>query len=149
LRKWAHPGRRLELTDALITSLLFLECAASLQVLRQLKEPRDRVQAISVGSIQNRSLVVPVSLLAPVASALPIDVGAALVDCGASKKGYIHTDFVLRHALPTIPLPHPIGVYNADGSLNSGGAITHLCELSMRIGDHEETLLFRITNTGS
>ncbi|KJA25017.1 hypothetical protein HYPSUDRAFT_98067, partial [Hypholoma sublateritium FD-334 SS-4] len=46
-------------------------------------------------------------------------------------------------------LPHPIGVYNADGSLNSGGAITHLCELSMRVGDHSETLLFRITNTGS
>ena len=92
--------------------------------------------------------MVPLSLL-PAGSDVPLEVDDALIDCGASKKGYIHTDYVVRNSLDTIPLPHPIGVYNADGSLNSGGAITHLCRLSVRIGDHLEEIDFHITNTGS
>ncbi|KAF8189394.1 hypothetical protein BJ912DRAFT_830235, partial [Pholiota molesta] len=54
-----------------------------------------------------------------------------LIDCGAQKWGYLNTAFVARHALPTTALPHPIGVYNADGSLNKAGAITHVCTLRM------------------
>ncbi|KAF9470060.1 hypothetical protein BDN70DRAFT_763222, partial [Pholiota conissans] len=72
-----------------------------------------------------------------------------LIDCGASKFGYMHADFASKHNLPTIPLPHPIGVYNADGSLNCGGSITHVSRLRMTIGDHSEILTFRLTNTGS
>lgn len=46
-------------------------------------------------------------------------------------------------------LPYPIPVYNADGTLNKSGSITHTCELMVTVEDHVETLTFAVTNTGS
>ena len=63
LENWAHPGRRSEISESLITSLLFLEREASVQVLKQLKEPRDVIQSMSYGTIKNRSMVIPISLM--------------------------------------------------------------------------------------
>ncbi|KAF9470127.1 hypothetical protein BDN70DRAFT_762356, partial [Pholiota conissans] len=152
---WVHPGRKLELTEELVKSLLFLDEKPALQILRQLKEPRDRLQSIGYGELKNRSLVVPLSLtcveetLSVSVPKVSVQVSSALIDCGASKFGYMHVDFASKHNLPTIPLPHPIGVYNADGSLNCGGSITHVSRLRMTIGDHSEILTFRLTNTGS
>jgi hypothetical protein len=148
LVSWAHRGRELELTDALINSLLFLDYELALQVIRQLKEPRDRVQSIGYGEIQNRSLVVPLALTST-HNDTELLVNAALVDCGAARMGYMHKDFVQKHGLLTTALPHPIGVYNADGSLNKAGAITDVCKLQMRVGDHVEHMVFRVTDTGS
>ncbi|KAF8157502.1 hypothetical protein BJ912DRAFT_866960, partial [Pholiota molesta] len=149
IQQWAHPGRLAEIDEGLINSLCFLDRNLSLQTLRQLKEPRDNLQSIQgVGVVKDRSFIVPMTL-STLSADFSVDVDAALIDCGAQKWGYLNTAFVARHALPTTALPHPIGVYNADGSLNKAGAITHVCTLRMVIGDHSEEITFRVTNTGS
>jgi transposase InsO family protein len=149
IQQWAHPGRLAEIDEGLINSLCFLDRNLSLQTLRQLKEPRDNLQSIQgVGVVKDRSFIVPMTL-STLSADLSVDVDAALIDCGAQKWGYLNTAFVAHHALPTTALPHPIGVYNADGSLNKAGAITHVCTLRMVIGDHSEEITFRVTNTGS
>jgi hypothetical protein len=133
----------------LVKSLCFLDRDLSLQTLKQLKEPRDNLQAIQgVGVVKDRSFIVPMTL-STLSACVAVDVEAALIDCGAQKWGYINSSFVARHSLPTTALPHPIGVYNADGSLNKAGAITHVSTLRMVIGDHSEQITFRVTNTGS
>ncbi|KAI0359694.1 hypothetical protein OH77DRAFT_1385855, partial [Trametes cingulata] len=42
----------------------------------------------------------------------------------------------------------PIAVYNADGSPNVGGSITHYVTLWLRIGNHWERLQFLVTDLG-
>ncbi|KAF8156341.1 protease, partial [Pholiota molesta] len=86
--------------------------------------------------------------LSTLSACVAVDVKAALIDCGAQKWGYINSSFVACHSLPMTALPHPIGVYNADSSLNKAGAITHVSTLRMVIGDHSEQITFRVTNTG-
>ena len=45
-------------------------------------------------------------------------------------------------------LPHPILVYNADGTHNEGGPISHTVTLWVQIKDHMEVFPFAVTNTG-
>lgn len=131
-----------------MNSLLFLDYKWAIQILQQLKEPRDRVQSIGYGEIKEHSFVVPLALTSP-GLTKEIFVNAALIDCGAMRMGYMHKEFVCKCGFTTLPLPHPIGVYNVDGSLNKAGAITDVCKLRMRVGDHTEDMIFRITDTGS
>ncbi|KAF9472551.1 hypothetical protein BDN70DRAFT_766353, partial [Pholiota conissans] len=70
-----------------------------------------------------------------------------MLDCGAFS-AYIHEDYVLCHNLETTPLPHPIPVYNADGSMNRSGSIKSTIKLTMKIKDHLEILTFTVTNIG-
>ncbi|KIJ06068.1 hypothetical protein PAXINDRAFT_40836, partial [Paxillus involutus ATCC 200175] len=42
----------------------------------------------------------------------------------------------------------PIPVYNADGTLNQGGMITHHVTLRMIIGHHSEQITFGVTDLG-
>ncbi|KIK80100.1 hypothetical protein PAXRUDRAFT_54534, partial [Paxillus rubicundulus Ve08.2h10] len=42
----------------------------------------------------------------------------------------------------------PIPVYNAYGTLNQGGMITHYVMFCMTIGHHSEWLTFGVTNLG-
>ena len=72
----------------------------------------------------------------------------ALLDSGA-ENCYVHSAYVDEHQLLPSILPHPIGVYNADGSLNSNGSITHFVDLIVRKEDHTELLRFYVTNLGS
>lgn len=151
MRKWAHVERAGEIDDSLVKSLCFLDRDLSLQTLRQFKEPRDNLHLIQgVGVVRDRSFIIPLSLTSLDSETnVSATVDAALIDCGAQKWGYLNSSFVKRLRLPTTALPHPIGVYNADGSLNKAGAITHVSTLRMCVGEHSETITFRITNTGS
>ena len=72
-----------------------------------------------------------------------------LLNCGTGKCGYMSSSFVDLHSLPCSNLHYQIPVYNVDGSLNKGGAITHVCTLDMKIGLHCEHITFRVTDTGS
>ena len=70
-----------------------------------------------------------------------------LLDSG-STGSCVHRDFVKRHGLEMRALPNAIDVYNADGSTNSGGRITHYVRLPIQIGDHRETMTFLVTDLG-
>ncbi|PPQ84232.1 hypothetical protein CVT26_013080, partial [Gymnopilus dilepis] len=150
LVRWAHAGRQPEIDDSLIRSILFLDEHLSLQILRQLKEPKAQLQGVGVGDYKDWSLVLPIHL-SSLDGRIEVLEKEGLVDCGASgrSRGYIDNKFVDDRNLPTTSLPHPIAVYNVDGSLNRDGAITRTCTFDMRIGDHAERIEFRVTNTGS
>ncbi|PFH52887.1 hypothetical protein AMATHDRAFT_100132, partial [Amanita thiersii Skay4041] len=47
----------------------------------------------------------------------------------------------------TTPLPRPIPVYNADGTVRicPRGSLTHTVKLRMRIRDHEEVMDFGVS----
>ena len=45
-------------------------------------------------------------------------------------------------------IPHPIMLYNIDGSLNKAGSITHKIKLSLKVGQDEEKFNFLVTSLG-
>lgn len=61
----------------------------------------------------------------------------ALLDSGATAS-YVDQQLVRQYHIETEPVPYPIIVYNADGTENTSGRITHSCLLRLRIGNHEE-----------
>ncbi|KAI9066868.1 hypothetical protein FKP32DRAFT_1564884, partial [Trametes sanguinea] len=71
----------------------------------------------------------------------------ALLDMG-STGSCMHRDFATRHALDLRPLDRPIEVFNADGTVNAGGRITHAADVCVQIGDHRERMSFLITELG-
>ncbi|KDR70671.1 hypothetical protein GALMADRAFT_144566 [Galerina marginata CBS 339.88] len=129
LVQWVNHGRKSEVDNSLIKSLLFLDQHLALTILTQLRLPRAQLENYrpeTIGKLDNsHSVVIPLSMT-PTGSeiAKPIHEDA-LLDCGASGWGYLHHNFVAVHNLPTQPLAHPVSVYNADGTRNTSGSITH------------------------
>ena len=70
-----------------------------------------------------------------------------LVDSGCTGSS-IDSGFVKAKGLNAKPLPRPIPVYNADGTLNGGGMIMHTLTLRMNIGKHSEQITLGVTNLG-
>ncbi|EIW59250.1 uncharacterized protein TRAVEDRAFT_106570, partial [Trametes versicolor FP-101664 SS1] len=70
-----------------------------------------------------------------------------LVDTGCTGS-CVHRDLVRRARLTMHPFEQPIAVYNADGTANAGGSITHYVILWLRIGDHRERVQFLVTDLG-
>ena len=71
----------------------------------------------------------------------------ALVDCGCTGSS-INMGFVNRHGLQTRKVARPIPVYNADGTLNSGGPIAEFVDLHVQIQGHKERMSLAVTNLG-
>ena len=58
-------------------------------------------------------------------------------------------DFVRKHNLNMTKLPKSILVFNADGSSNVVGRLTHTIQLQVIIGDHKEIMEFGVSNLGT
>ena len=71
----------------------------------------------------------------------------ALLDSGATGS-CVNKDYVEAQGLQIKKLPLPLPVYNADGTLNEGGAIEGFVEVRMLIGDHAERIELAVTNLG-
>ena len=69
----------------------------------------------------------------------------ALVDCGCTGS-CIDKNFIAEHKIATVPVLRPIPVWNADGTPNVGGDITHYVQLKLRIADHEELIDLAVTD---
>jgi hypothetical protein len=74
----------------------------------------------------------------------------ALIDSGAyscfiGKQCFTNSGFLAT------PLPggRRIRAFNADGTENCAGAITHFCQVQLRIGEHKTTQSFLITDLGA
>jgi hypothetical protein len=72
----------------------------------------------------------------------------ALLDSGCTRST-LNICSVRQHNLPTRQLPRSIRVYNADGTLNSNGAITETCKLHMTFQDHIEEVNFAVSDIGN
>ena len=74
---------------------------------------------------------------------------AAMIDSGATGL-FLHQQFADCHHIFTRRLPHPITLYNIDGTPNEAGKITHSARLLSTIDHNQPQLLeYLITNLGS
>ena len=70
-----------------------------------------------------------------------------MVDSGATTK-FLHRRFVEKNQVTTRKLARPIPLYNIDGTENRDGTITEVAVLDMAIGDHQEKVVFVVTDIG-
>jgi hypothetical protein len=70
-----------------------------------------------------------------------------LLDSGATNR-FMSQWFVDEHRIEVEPLAVAVPVYNADGSFNKGGHITHIARMRLRMQDHAEIFSFVVTDTG-
>ena len=71
----------------------------------------------------------------------------ALIDSGCTGS-CINEEFAKKHRINLTPLPKPIPVFNADGSQNIGGKLTHIAQLKVNIGGHKEIMDLGVSNLG-
>ena len=71
----------------------------------------------------------------------------ALIDLGCTRS-CINEEFVKKYNLNTTKLPKSIPVFNADGSSNIVGRLTHTVQLQVIIRDHKEIMEFGVSNLG-
>ena len=94
------------------------------------------IRQIFVTGRASKSIELPISLYH--GSLGKIADTRALLDSGATGN-FIDHDFVARNHWPKERLPSPILAHNADGSPNQKGMIRFRTQLTLRIGDKEET----------
>jgi hypothetical protein len=70
-----------------------------------------------------------------------------LINSGATG-GFINECVVEEQGMEREALPIPVPVYNADGTLNKGGLITHVACLRLTVRDHTEVFPLAIMDTG-
>ena len=97
------------------------------------------------GSGSRRQLDVPMIVTNP-ETGISHDV-KGLLDTGCTGS-CIHRDLVRRAGLTMTPFAQPVAVYNADGTTNIGGSITHYVLVDIQIGDHLERLQLLVTDLG-
>jgi phosphoglycolate phosphatase-like HAD superfamily hydrolase len=68
----------------------------------------------------------------------------ALIDSGCTSSA-ISREFVVKHKINTTPIPHPVPVYNADGTRNQDGDIKEYVELSLDVKGHRERINLMVT----
>ena len=60
----------------------------------------------------------------------------------------IHKDFVIKYRIQTHSLPHPLKVYNADGTHNTRGQIKKFAIVHLQIKDYKEQIGLTKTDLG-
>lgn len=70
-----------------------------------------------------------------------------LLDCGASEL-FISHHLTKKHNIPLIPLKKPKRVFNADGTENKKGKVTHIIKASIILDKHEQTKTIWVTDIG-
>ena len=88
-----------------------------------------------------------VSLLARTVDSDQVFKVNALLDSGATGL-YLDKRFVERHNITTRALPVPMRVYNADGTHNSNGVITHEAQLVFTVQGHTSKEWFYVVDLG-
>ncbi|KAJ6572932.1 hypothetical protein B0H10DRAFT_1839012, partial [Mycena sp. CBHHK59/15] len=109
--RWTHPHRQAEITDDLLEVLMTTYPPDALDALDALRESPSYIRAMN-GS----------SMLIPGCSV------TGLIDSGATG-GFINESVVEERGMEREALPILVPVYNADGTLNKGGLITHVVRL--------------------
>jgi hypothetical protein len=71
----------------------------------------------------------------------------ALVDCGATGQ-FMDKNWARSNKITTCPLPHPIPMYNVDGTPNEAGRIDEIADVVLCYDGHAECTQFAITQLG-
>ena len=121
VRRWTHPHRHAEVTDELLEVLMTTYPPDALDALDALREPPSYIRAMN-----GNSMMIPVTLEG--LNNLQGCSVTGLIDSGATG-GFINESVVEERGMEREALPIPVPVYNADGTLNKGGLITHVVRL--------------------
>jgi len=92
------------------------------------------IHSVLIGSIENKSISVPVSFSIGSKVSQQIVATNALVNSGAGGK-FIDQNYSRKHKLKRTRLEKPLEVFNVDGTPNKRGTITHQVELDLTIRD--------------
>ena len=92
------------------------------------------IHSVLIGSIENKSISVPVSFSVGSKVSQQIVATKSLVNSGAGGK-FIDQNYSRKHKLKRTRLEKPLEVFNVDGTPNKRGTITHQVELDLTIGD--------------
>ena len=140
LRAWMPTCRSREATEETVEKLRVLNRKAAVEAVKELKK---RQKFIRGTKGKDMKLSVTIENLNTGAQLS----GTGLVDSGATGT-CINKEYVEKHELETQKLPIPTPVYNADGTLNEGGAIESYVEVRLVIGDHAEKIEMAVVNLG-
>lgn len=140
LRDWMPEKRRNEVDHELVDQIRKLNNEEGLKAIKSLKGPRTFIS----GNKSNQ-LEVPVTL--QTVDTLENFRVKGLIDSGCTRS-CIGRKFVEEYGIKKNEMPIPTKVYNADGTLNTVGAITHFVELRMMIGDHSEKIHLAVADLG-
>ena len=72
----------------------------------------------------------------------------SLIDSKCTRSS-IYKDFIAKYGIQTHSLPHPLKVYNANGTHNARGQIKKIVIVYLQIKDHKEQISLTITDLGS
>src|SRR4051812_38075759 len=90
------------------------------------------ISSVLVAEIENKSLLLPISILCEQQEGKQNVETKALLDSGAAGT-FIDQQFVKQHKLPTHPLEKPIKVLNVDGTINKKGTVSRYALLPIQI----------------
>ncbi len=107
--------------------------------LKELRQPRWHISTLSG---KGKDLTINVQIGIPGSNTKIAT--TALVDSGCTSSA-INRAFVKKHNIPTHATAAPIPVYNADGTCNQGGSITHYAKIHLTVRDHTERIDLAIT----
>lgn len=140
LRAWMTEKRAREATEEKVTAIRKLGEAEAVQVVTELKRARRFIRGTK-GPDMKLKLTIE-----SIATGNQWET-TGLLDSGATGS-CVNKEFVEKNGLQVKELPVNLPVYNADGTLNEGGAIEGFVEVRMMIGDHAERIELAVTNLG-
>lgn len=71
----------------------------------------------------------------------------AMIDSGAMEN-FMDASFIKANHIPITKSQRPIQVSTVDGSQIRSGLVTHECCTTMRLGQHQEAVVFKVTSLG-
>ena len=140
LRTWMPNRREREATEEKVLDIRRLDKEGALEAVREMRHPRRFIRGTKGQDLKIRVTIENTG------NGKQAD-ATVLVDSGATGS-CINKEFVERNQLEVKKLPLSLPVYNADGTLNNGGAITGFVEVRMIIGDHAEKIELAVVNLG-
>ena len=123
LKMYARKDREIEIEEKTITDINSLPEQDALWYIRNLREKPRHVRATGKNQMDVTGVIITMDTLSRHSI-------KALIDSGCTGS-CINEEFVKKHNLNTIKLPKSIPVFNADGSSNIAGRLTHTVQLQV------------------
>ena len=139
LKTHIRKDQEIEIEEQTIKDINSLPEQDALWYIRNLKDKPRQVRATGKNQMDVSGVVITMDTLDRYSM-------KALIDSGCTGS-CINEDFVRKHNLNTNRLPKSIPVFNADGSSNVAGRLTHTVQLQVIIGDHKEIMEFGVSLT--
>ena len=138
LKHWVGPQKR-EIQESTIRELKAAGQGAAVRTLKELKQNKRHIRGTKGRSFVINSGIITVKQV--VSTRAQIDSG-----CTSS---CINEGFVRSNRIPTRKSPITIPMFNADGTPNDLGKITHFVDTKLCIGKHREDIQLAVVKLGT